>query len=98
MDPRAFIGYLVGYESTNSFCIWVLQKRRVIIARDVIFNEDSIYNPGERQLLLAQEVIEIIENPLLNQEMESTTQVETPFLYCTKTSNYHQRNQIIGDY
>src|SRR4030081_2047706 len=81
MDPRAFIGYLVGYESTNLFCIWVPQRRRVIVTQDVTFNEDSIYNPGERQLPLAQEVIEIIENPLLNQEEEPTAQVETPFLY-----------------
>jgi hypothetical protein len=81
MDPRAFIGYLVGYKSTNLFRIWVLQRRRVIVTQDVTFNKDSIYNPGKRQLLLAQEIIEIIENPLLNQEEEPTTQVETLFLY-----------------
>jgi hypothetical protein len=81
MDPRAFIGYLIGYESTNSFRIWVPQRRKVIITRDVIFDEDSKYNPEEKQQVLAPEIIEIIENPLLGQEIKSTTQVEIPFLH-----------------
>jgi len=41
-DPRAWIGYLVGYESTNIFRIWVPRLNRVIWTRDVTFNEDKV--------------------------------------------------------
>ncbi|EED23209.1 hypothetical protein TSTA_066560 [Talaromyces stipitatus ATCC 10500] len=41
MEPRAQIGYLVGYESHNIWLIWTEGPRgtKVIRARDVIFNK-----------------------------------------------------------
>lgn len=39
------IGYLVGYEGTNIFRIWIPQKRKVIRTRDVTFNEEKLYDP-----------------------------------------------------
>ncbi|EDN09823.1 predicted protein [Histoplasma mississippiense (nom. inval.)] len=47
LDPRAHIGYLVGYDSTNIFRIWIPHLDRVIRTRDVIFNENRRYNPDE---------------------------------------------------
>ncbi|EDN09852.1 predicted protein [Histoplasma mississippiense (nom. inval.)] len=47
LDHRAHIGYLVGYDSTNIFRIWIPHLDRVIRTRDVIFNENRRYNPDE---------------------------------------------------
>ena len=47
LDPRAHIGYLVGYDSTNIYRIWIPHKGIVISTRDVIFDETTFFN-GER--------------------------------------------------
>ena len=39
LDPRAYVGYLVGYDSTNIFRIWIPHKGKVISTRDVLFDE-----------------------------------------------------------
>lgn len=46
-DPRAHVGYLVGYESTNSWRIWVPSKSKIFVSRDVIFDDDSFYTPED---------------------------------------------------
>ncbi|EED21271.1 hypothetical protein TSTA_085020 [Talaromyces stipitatus ATCC 10500] len=47
MEPRAQIGYLVGYESHNIWLIWTEGPRgtKVIRARDVFFDETKKYDP-----------------------------------------------------
>ena len=47
MENRTYIGYLVGYDSSNIFRIWVPHRKRVIRARDVNFDETKRYNPDE---------------------------------------------------
>lgn len=47
LELRAFIGYLVGYESTNIFRIWIPNQKKVIVTRDVTFDELKIYNPAD---------------------------------------------------
>jgi hypothetical protein len=49
LDPRAFVGYLVGYESTNIYRIWIPSKNRVLTTRDVTFDETARYDPIEPQ-------------------------------------------------
>ena len=44
LDPKAHIGFLVGYESTNTYRVLVPHKKKVVSVRDVIFNEDVIWN------------------------------------------------------
>ena len=44
LDAKVHIGFLVGYESTNIYRIWIPHKRKVISARDVIFNEDEVWD------------------------------------------------------
>jgi hypothetical protein len=66
--PRAHIGYLVGYESTNIFRIWVPSEMKVIKTRDVTFNEELFYAPNETDLagLLreqAEQFVEVVEIP-----------------------------------
>ena len=50
MAPRAHIGFLVGYQSTNIFQIWIPSQHEVIATRDVMFDETSFYKPGEVDL------------------------------------------------
>jgi hypothetical protein len=47
LDPRAHIGYLVGYDSTNIYRVWIPHKGIVISTRDVIFDEYTFFT-GER--------------------------------------------------
>ena len=41
LNPKAWIGYLIGYSSTNIYRIWILQLNKVISTRDVVFNEEE---------------------------------------------------------
>ena len=42
--PRAYIRYLVGYDSTHIWRIWILSKLKVICTRDVTFNDNLTYS------------------------------------------------------
>jgi len=44
LDPRAHISYLISYNSTNIYRIWILYKGIVISTRDIIFNEKIFFN------------------------------------------------------
>jgi len=44
LDPRAHIGYLVGYDSTNIYRIWIPYKGIVISTRDIIFNKKTFFD------------------------------------------------------
>ena len=44
LEPRAWIGYLVGYSLSNIYRIWNPITNRVISVRDVVFNEKEIFN------------------------------------------------------
>ena len=43
-NPKAWIGFLVGYDSTNVYRIWNPIKNIVVRARDVIFDEDQVFH------------------------------------------------------
>jgi hypothetical protein len=66
LKSRAHIGYLVGYDSTNIFRIWIPSKKQVIRTRDVTFDEMLFYDPGTlditQQLQIeAEQVIEVVD-------------------------------------
>jgi transposase InsO family protein len=68
LRPRAQIGYLVGYDSSNIFRIWVPQDKKIIVTRDVTFDESRKYDPGDLRPALqerVQEPRETIEFPNL---------------------------------
>ncbi|CCE34925.1 uncharacterized protein CPUR_08864 [Claviceps purpurea 20.1] len=44
LDPRAWIGYLVGYSSSNIYRIWIPSLAKVISTRDVVFDEQTIFD------------------------------------------------------
>jgi len=51
LNPRAHIGYLIGYNSINIYRIWILYKGIVISTRDVIFDKKTFFN-GKRTDIL----------------------------------------------
>ena len=44
LDPQAYISYLVGYNFTNIYRIWILYKGIVISTRGAIFNKKMFFN------------------------------------------------------
>jgi hypothetical protein len=46
----AEIGYLVGYDLTNIYRIWIPSRDVVVSLRDVAFNETITYNPQRHQI------------------------------------------------
>ena len=66
LNPRAHIGYLIGYDSTNIFRIWIPHQGKVISTRDVIFDETTFFDGQTRKH--SQELI--TELNILVQEVE----------------------------
>src|SRR6266487_370546 len=55
LEPRVYIGYLVGYKSTNIFRIWIPHLLRIISAHDVTFDESKRYQPSDTFDLVTEE-------------------------------------------
>src|SRR5205085_7723147 len=50
LNPKAWIGYLVGYNSTNVYRIWNLVFNKIILSRDIVFNENEMFNGSIKTL------------------------------------------------
>jgi len=59
-QPRAHVGYLVGYDSTNIFRVWIPKTKRVISNLDVTFNETLFYDPMELRGAFCEEIEDTI--------------------------------------
>ncbi|KAJ8131105.1 hypothetical protein O1611_g2520 [Lasiodiplodia mahajangana] len=80
LDPKAWIGYLVGYDSTNIYRIWNPLNNRIESTRDVQFQEKSFYTgnpedlqkdarellPGTIEMLLAKRDLQEIQPETIN--------------------------------
>ena len=51
LAPRAHVGYLVGYHASNIYRIWVPKLKKVILSRDVRFNEEEFFDPAQEEHL-----------------------------------------------
>ena len=85
LKPKAWIGDLVGYESSSIYRIWIPHHNKVIRPRDVIFNEDAIYEGKKETLCITLQELQDITNTI-----ESTAEdISEP------TSEFtHQNSQI----
>lgn len=61
LRPRAQIGYLIGYQSSNIFRIWIPQEHKVIATRDVRFDESRRYDPDDMRSALSEHVEELLQ-------------------------------------
>ncbi|KAJ6437605.1 reverse transcriptase family protein [Purpureocillium lavendulum] len=83
LSPRAHVGYLVGYQASNLYRIWVPKLNRVLLSRDVRFNEEEFFDPTKEDELETTPVIEYRPTskslqPLPQQDCDS---ILTEFLY-----------------
>lgn len=51
LDPKAWIGYLVGYQSTNIYRVWIPPMGKVISTRDVVFDENTVFDGKTEDLM-----------------------------------------------
>jgi transposase InsO family protein len=51
LDPKAWIGYLVGYQASTIYRIWIPSLAKVISTRDVIFDENTIFDGKTEDLI-----------------------------------------------
>ena len=56
--PRAYIGYLISYVASNIYKIWVLILHRVIILRNMTFDENVFFDLAEHKKQAGQLVSE----------------------------------------
>lgn len=61
LDPRAHVGYLVGYDSTNIYRVWIPHLGKVISTRDVIFDENTIFDGNKTPPELTASINEYVE-------------------------------------
>ncbi|KAK1911276.1 hypothetical protein P3342_012575 [Pyrenophora teres f. teres] len=76
LDPKAWIGYLVGYRSSNIFRVWVPSMGKVISTRDVAFDEYTIFDGSEKQIMdnLMHSTLEEIESWIRTVELPPSPQ------------------------
>ncbi|KAI1007817.1 hypothetical protein K3495_g423 [Podosphaera aphanis] len=84
MNPRAHIGYLVGYDSRNIYRIWIPSRKRVIRTRDVTFDHNAFWTPddidiGDVLRESAENVINTLDIPSENipEQIEEDDLVDT---------------------
>ena len=105
MDERAFIGYLVGWDSTNIYRIWIPSLSRVIRTRDVRFGTEK-YRPDDLDLasLLQEDSTAIIEFLSIDNRSEESNTMEllnedpepqNPFPELGGTPSHSQSSQPI---
>src|ERR1700726_927994 len=81
LDPKAWIGYLIGYNSSNIYRIWIPSENRVINTRDVIFNENVFFSGNKETLkddLLhtsIEELAELVKRTALPDSAEDVPEV-----------------------
>ena len=112
LDPKAWIGYLVGYQSTNIYRIWIPTMAKVISTRDVVFDEGTVFDGKEVDLMdnLMHSTLEEIKTWIKTIELPGTQsqQPETETFYEDDTTQedtprrqqpiYHQGRKVIEAY
>ncbi|KAL9572097.1 hypothetical protein ACKAV7_003814 [Fusarium commune] len=75
-SPKAWIGYLVGYNSSNIFRVWNPVTNKVYVTRDVIFNEEEFFNADEVQIkqTIGEQTLEELQQRL--QALLSSEQID----------------------
>ena len=81
LAPRAHVGYLVGYDSTNIFRVYIPSEKKVIRTRDVQFNEQLLYDDSQPDLanVLREradqmlDIIDVYQERNLQDELESSS-------------------------
>jgi hypothetical protein len=78
LDPKIHIGWLVSYEFSNIWRIWILSLYRVISTRDIKFDETRKYSDKDKPIEApeAEEIVRVIEIPSLDLRSEEDLVLE----------------------
>src|SRR5436190_14246823 len=107
LEPRAHIGYLVGYDSTNIYRIWIPTYKKVICTRDVIMDNNLLYYPIDLVLsdMIKEEVDRLIETldiqeketiePTNNNSLLDTTITKASTITKTNNNTQLENQQLI---
>jgi hypothetical protein len=98
LESRAHIGYLIGYESTNIFKVWIPQLSRVIRARDVTFDETKVYQPDDKLADNLIEQIKLQSVPRIEVEEEEDDLFTSQDLPDNNITTTTHQNQQLADY
>nr|XP_036588243.1 polyprotein [Colletotrichum truncatum]KAF6799616.1 polyprotein [Colletotrichum truncatum] len=79
LQPRGWIGYLIGYSTSNSYRVWNPLTARVITTRDVVFRETEFFNGDINELRDDLKDLDVNElNALLARLEVSPTGITSP--------------------
>ena len=98
LESRVHIGYLVGYESTNIFKIWVPALHRVINARDVTFDQTKRYQPGEDFSEVNEQLVrplKLLQYDQFEDEAEAEHQIQLPKVSAERSIDAPQDTIIV---
>jgi hypothetical protein len=112
LDPKAWIRYLVGYQSTNIYRIWIPSIAKVVSTQDVVFNKETVFNGKTEDLIdnLMHNTLEEITTWVKTVKLPGTQsqQPETKTFYKDDTTQedpprkfqtrYHQRRKVTESY
>ena len=73
MLPRAYISYLVSYDSTNIFRIWIPSQGKVIRTRDVSFDPTVFYDPSDIDLIQILESEDLLSDVMVLEPLPGFT-------------------------
>jgi hypothetical protein len=91
-DPKAWIGYLVGYDLTNVYRIWNPVLNKTARIRDVAFNEDELFDGNLDHL---RDDLCHVKLDELSDLLTRLVQSKTPETLLTDSDN---ENPIIGGF
>lgn len=80
-QEQVHIGYLIGYDSTNIFWIWIPSQQKVIHTQDVIFDKTSIYKPHEPNLsqLIIEPMLDVLYDIPTLDTTNQLTEIESDY-------------------
>ncbi|KAL6152339.1 hypothetical protein ACJQWK_04811 [Exserohilum turcicum] len=89
LDPKAWIGYLVGYQASTIYRIWIPSLAKVISTRDVIFDENTIFD-GK-----VEDLMDSLMHSTLSEIAAYVRTIELPPLIPdTGTESFHEDDTI----
>ena len=98
LNYRAYIRYLVGYDSTNIFRIWHPKANTIISIRDVIFDMTKRYSPTENQLEATPEIVQTLQKLSLEvSDIVDEQETLAPLLTYETTIEKHGDTIIVED-
>jgi len=63
---KVYIGYFIGYKSTNIYKVWIFYKKKVVSVQDMIFNEEIFFDSKSIKIIIElmtvlDEVVDLVE-------------------------------------